>query len=507
MNEIDFPRITEKDCNGLVLIAGGGKFTARFEKYEDAEKAQSKIIKMLSTRLPMMEFQTSSVVEAETFKKAQERRTSDSIYPGIIHELSEMKRCFRGYGISFNPHIAVCQECEEYPAVADMWTGDKRIRVCRICASAKKEADIDLNRLKFEDEQRLTSIERVYKHYIESEHINHYTDLSVPLNMEDMFENKDSEETKKQRIAIWSSDLNSMNDKVSLWLSVDEEEDILDIFKTVKDAMVEIISDALKAVFGKKAIVKTREGRSFLPFRIVVAGGDDLCIIMPDRYILPFAEKLASSLKTKLNSYGEESPLSKAWLENQAKKVIAIKAERGERPKGFNLTDYSLGGGFVVTSIHAPFTKVHSLCEDIMSEAKKKTKRRGNSIDWEILSVDARPLLEEFLKPEKPLFMEEPEDHKGLDGRITFEQYMGLCRSSELSNLSSSRIYQMIEKIIEFKGDSDRLEGWAMTLSDAAKKDNPLNFLLREELLRKNGNFSIPRFVTFAELFLLNKGE
>ena len=62
--------------------------------------------KIVSTTLPMLEFQVSSVREAKNFKKAKEPlKKNEHPYPGIIQELKEKKRCFRGYGVSFNPHF------------------------------------------------------------------------------------------------------------------------------------------------------------------------------------------------------------------------------------------------------------------------------------------------------------------------------------------------------------------------------------------------------------------
>lgn len=40
LNEIILPRISEQEGNGTVLVAGGGKFTARFDTNENSEKAK-----------------------------------------------------------------------------------------------------------------------------------------------------------------------------------------------------------------------------------------------------------------------------------------------------------------------------------------------------------------------------------------------------------------------------------------------------------------------------------
>jgi len=104
MNELELPKITE-DNGGDVLVAGGGKFTARFEEKGRAETARDEIIKIVSTMLPMLEFQYSEIAAAATLKEAKEK--------GLIDGLNEQKRRFRGYGVTFNPHLEVCEECGE----------------------------------------------------------------------------------------------------------------------------------------------------------------------------------------------------------------------------------------------------------------------------------------------------------------------------------------------------------------------------------------------------------
>jgi hypothetical protein len=139
LNEIGFPRVVSEN-NGTVLVAGGGKFTARFSGERDAETAKRDIVKILSTTLPMLEFQASKeIIRAESMNDAKaEKKDKDGniLYPGLIRELSEQKRHFRGYGVSFNPHLKTCDECGEYPVAAGkkIPPGDKR--VCGICCSS-----------------------------------------------------------------------------------------------------------------------------------------------------------------------------------------------------------------------------------------------------------------------------------------------------------------------------------------------------------------------------------
>ncbi len=506
LNEILLPDIA-KNHNGQVLVAGGGKFTTRFNTKEGAEKARQEIIKSVSTTLPMLEFQVSRVVEADNFREAQEESGSgDTLYPGIIHELSETKRCFRGYGVTYNPHLKVCEECEEYPASRSKPMGKDRKPICRTCYNAREKAAINPGELKKDDES-LTTIEKIYAKYVDA--LPDKKSLSIPLDFDDLFSVNDTANEKK-RLAVWFSDLNSMNDKVTLWLKEKQEEKILGIFNSVKDTMVTIISETLAGVFKESTIItKSEENKnvkSLIPFRIIVAGGDDLCIVMPDRYVLQFAKSLFAKTKEKLNSFEDDNPLSKAWLLKKAEEAKKESEAKKKVPKKYAIQDYSFGGSFVVTSVHTPFTKIHSLGEELMRIAKNKTDRAGNSINWAILSVDETSVSHSLLHPEKPLLVELAESKSE---HLTFTQYMELCK--EYKTLSASHIQQMIGKIIEFKGNSKefekKFERWLKRLPDAARKDNPLNGLLQNPLFRKDGRFHTSRFVTLAELLLLQQGD
>jgi len=112
LNEIDMPSIAENH-GGKAIVAGGGKFTARFPDQGKADEARRECVKKLSTTLPMLEFQVSEKSwSGESFNKL----ANDSNSPNpVIMELNEQKRAFRGYAVSFNPHMKLCEECGEYP--------------------------------------------------------------------------------------------------------------------------------------------------------------------------------------------------------------------------------------------------------------------------------------------------------------------------------------------------------------------------------------------------------
>jgi len=494
MNEIEMRAIT-KEYGGMAIIAGGGKFTARFDSRENAEMARKAIVKLISTKLPMLEFQISSVVEAGSFREAKDKKELNGMpYPGIIYELSEKKRCFRGYGVTFNPHFSVCEECEEYPAEKGFYGPEDR-RLCRICGSARKAARINLNDLKKKEANALTSMERIYRDYIN--HLNNNQDLQIPLLMEDMFPADEI-----GRIAVWMSDVNSMNDMVPLWQRQNEDK-ILSTFDSLKRLFIEAISETLKVVFKKDCIIK-KDNEYFIPFRLIVAGGDDLCVVMPEDYILDFVKTYSSKLREKTkqeNIKDYDIALTRTWLEEQAQKA-AEEAEKEDTYKKYNFSGISFGGSFIVTSIHTPFTRIHALGEELMSQAKKATERKGNSVNWRILSADEESTSDKILKAEKPLFIEESLDGKNL----SFNEYMELCK--EYKNISGSHLHQIVNKIIEFNQDPERLKTWLLRMPDASKENSVISKMLSDERLKDSKKkLNTARLVTLFELISLKKGN
>lgn len=286
LNEIELPIAVRN--KGMVIVAGGGKFTARFDSIDNAKSAKAEIIKKISSTLPMLEFQVSEEpVPSESMQKAKEI-TQNPLYPGIINELNEQKRVFRGYGVTYNPHLKVCDECGEYPATKSIFakSGSKKVHVCDTCTIAKEAADINLNKLKdLKDEDSLTTLEKIYKKFADAKAIKdkRYDNLNVPTDFDDLFPDDDREAgggKQKWRMAVWTSDVNSMGDKVMVWLNQKEDE-MFGTFKEVKDLNIEFVSDALVETFKEvKFIEKKDKNGCYIPFRLIVAGGDDLCVVM-----------------------------------------------------------------------------------------------------------------------------------------------------------------------------------------------------------------------------------
>lgn len=497
MNELEMAGVK----NAKILVAGGGKFTARFDSTEDAQKAREYIIELVSTTLPMLEFQVSDIVEAESFKDAKEK--------GIIRQLVEQKKRFRGYGVSFNPHLKTCPECGEYPSVATGQQNPKETKdFCSICLRAYQKARINLN-----STDELTTLERIYKRYLQ-ECYNGNKIPEIPYNFEDLLPSEKKGE-KDKRMAVWFSDLNNMNQKVPIWLS-EGDDDIPKIFSMIKDLNVDIISETLIKTFNKI------DGE-YLPFRLIVAGGDDLRIVMAEEYIFDFVLNLSEILNKKIDNISKNGDerykyityITTEWLENKRGNYLKNKGGYKKANEGFcyeedldrPIKPYSFGGAFAVTSIHTPFKKIHEACEDMMGEAKKSTDRMGNSVNWSVLSIEEPATnAENKMEFDKPLFIE---DKDCKNGGLSFRTYIKM-RDFYSGIMSGSHIQQIASKIMEFKNDSLEVERWLKQQASATLKKS-FEFILVDrnfkEGLKEDGTFNCKRLATLLELLRISKKE
>ena len=530
LNEIKFREIAIAKA-GTILVAGGGKFTAKFEGEAaaiDAKDAKEKIMAIISKTLPMLEFQVSKIVTASSLKDAKSLNNLDGKdYPGLIHELDEQKRCFRGYGLTFNPHLKVCEECGEYPATDSIYVRTevtdnskheyKEISVCAVCKSAKNAAEINLTKFSKEEEQdNLTTLKKIYRKFIESLGNKQQDNLKIPTNFEDLFpDGRANGDTGKQksRIAVWASDINGMGDKVTVWLN-QEEDKLFDTFEKVKEINIEFVSKALIETFKDVEFIEKKRGagdkNQYIPFRLIVAGGDDLCVVMIDKYILKFVSKLDKSLQDARNDLENGHPLNIQWLQENYNKNPSKDSKGNNIKKSFRPHRY--GGSFVVTPIHTPFKKIHSVAEDLMGKAKNKTCRMENSVNWMVMSADEDTVSETLLKFEKPLFINSkpdfdeekcPEDNSISESGayLTFCDYMEMAE--KYKKLSGSHIQQIISKIIEcgeYTDASERLEKWLKRLPESARKDSVISLLLKDVNLRTDGMLNNRRISTLLEL-------
>ncbi|MEM4218102.1 MAG: hypothetical protein QXZ09_08770 [Candidatus Methanomethylicaceae archaeon] len=489
INEIYLPQLcTEK--NGFPIISAGGKFTAVFENEQAAISAADSIKKLISTEMPFLEVQYSGPKKAEKLVDALFPESE----PGLLADLSEQKRCFRGYAYTYNPYLKTCDECSEYPA-EENWVGGGHI--CRFCKGSYQRASLNLKDLINKDESKLTSIKLVYKRFAERMH--HKRDIQIPRNFNNLFSSERDDATN--RIAVWASDINNMGDKLPLWLRLDEH-DIYKIFDTIRKLNIDVIIEALVNTFGDNAVRsenETGETQTFLPFRIIVAGGDDLCIVTDSHYIVKFAIELSKAFRKCVeDSVGSnrEHPLNEKFLLSLADKLkLRVTIKR-----------HSFGGAFVVAPLHAPFQLLHSAVEGLMKIAKEKTDRKENSVNWRILAAEEQPTSEALLPFDKPLFIDSfPESYSGL----TFAKYCELAEKYRgLSNAQRQKIVStMIELIQKFGRTSKANSELDMFLKRTPEAfrgpDSVINKLLLDKNLKEEDSVSIARLCTLFEIMEL----
>lgn len=477
--EILLPQAVRRH-SGQVLIAGGGKLTASFESRQQAEAAKKECIREVATLLPMLEFQSSEIIEAASLKAAKQDSTT---VPGIISALNEQKAGFRGYGVSFNPLLEVCSECGEYPAIADY---RKDGRLCSVCYTAWKKAGLDMAALSGYDDSQLTTIERIYRNYARQIHLD--SSVAIPLDFENLVSADHRNDDEKRRMAVWVSDLNSMNDKVRIWLE-QPEKDIKPTFDRVKDAIIDITVSALTRTF-------PRPTSNHIPFRIIIAGGDDFCVVMDEKHVLDFAVHLADSFDQEQQAWDETHPLSRTWLEQ---KRAAL--EREAPGQQYEIKPFCFGGSFVITSYHTPFKKIHQACETLMKEAKQHTDRQGNSINWKVMEIEGDAEAEPVLRFEKPLFIS---DIPGAaSDRLSFKTYLQM-RRFYLNQISSSKLQQIVSKMIAYSTHDEELTR-QMRIWAGKERVTTVGLFLSDENLYRGETFQPARLATLFELMNIKR--
>lgn len=463
MNEVDMPAIAERH-GGQAIVAGGGKFTARFIRREDAQNALDECICLVTTTLPTLEFQYSGIEEGLSFKDLVNEEGRNR----LLVQLDEKKRTFRGYGVSFNPHLMLCQECGEFPVQEKEPGENGHKEVCRICHAAFQESRSLFDSRKAAD----TTLRRIYHGYLGA--IPEALDKQPVADFKELF----SEGKERQRMAVWFSDLNNMNDKVPVWLKQDENK-VLDTFHRFRETVVEIIVRALKTTFGELR-------GDFLPFRLVVAGGDDLCLVMAEKYILPFALNHSKALNGICEKLDKNHPLHVEWL-----RANGFKKDTEPKPFGF-------GASFVVTSIHTPFSRIHRLGEELMSEAKQKTGRQGNSINWRIMAEE-ESVTEQRFRFERPLFIETADQERHAPRHLSFENYLALMHKSDYQKISNSHRQQIIA-IMQQHENPWEVERQLKLLNAGEAEKSFSKILLDKKFRDPQGQLSCARIATLFEL-------
>lgn len=511
LNELLLPELV--GCySGSTLLAGGGKLTASFSWIKEAELARKEMAMLVAASFPMLEFQISPVVPAGDFLSAlfDERRIDNRTYPGVVRDLKLQKNHFRGSAVTFNPHLQLCVECGCYPAL-DKEIVKKRLRLCRSCTAARTSAynirDLSswFSNGKVPNSE-LTTLEKIYLGYFAQ--VENAALQKVPLDFEDLFpddgptssaQSGTSRKKKRMRMAVWLSDINSMKNRIKVWLN-QTEAPIKPTFDAVKQVYIDTVSEALASTFPG-----TRD--RFMPFRIIVAGGDDLCIVMAEKYILRFAQNYSAALISQFKNLENEHPLSTEWLNKKACD-LSTRKERPVKLKG-GFGPYSFGGAFVVTSLHTRFSQIHAVGDNLLKEAKNKTDRRGNSVNWRVMAEEDKPEEKDHFKFDKPLLIER-ESLKEPQKQLCFNDYLELRNKHR--KISGSHRQQIVSRIEQLARDvpqerlPEELENWLKEMN-AAEQQKSFACFLSDPDFRLEGRSSAPlaveRILTLLELSAL----
>jgi CRISPR/Cas system-associated protein Cas10 (large subunit of type III CRISPR-Cas system) len=449
LSSVELPEIA-KQRGGEVIISGGGKFTVAFEKEEDARIAKKEIEKVLSTVLPFVEFQIAGPEKGENLS---------SVIKELTKSLRISKIGTRGYGVTYNPQLKSCEECGEFPAEKNKKIGDKK--VCRFCYEV----------LNYPFERGLPLIREIYKAWCSGLEVS--DEITMPRNFEDLF-GKNEDLTKKRRLGVWVSDLNNMGKKIPCW-TAQEDKKIVDTFNALNNFNKEVMIETLREVFSSNSLIK-KDNKYFSPFRLIIAGGDDLCIVMSAEYILNFACSFYDVFKRKLKTYEERYEFFREdWLSSKAKDP--------KNPPG----PFTFASAFIVIDMHTPFIKIHDVAEELLKNAKQKTRDK-NMVNWRIMAVE-EDITEKLLKYNKPMSFEE------------LLEYYQLCE--KYSNFSRTKIYQLARLLIETGQDKELFLRKVLGIPDALKDKKDLSRLLREPFFDSETYIDTHKLATFLELLNL----
>lgn len=498
INEIDLS-YTVRALGGETLVAGGGKFTSRFTDPASAAQARQEMIKIVSTRLSMLEFQISNTVMASDLKQAKEQN--------LIIQLSNDKKRFRGYGVTYNPMFQTCEECGEYPGTAERYFGDnKKKLLCRICDMSITQR-LNPKKIRQESPDNLTSIEKIYRQYLEMvDPDQSRASVEIAADFKNLFpEPPDPPDNgDRQRMAVWFSDANNMNVKVPIWLS-QPDQNIPDIFHKLTTAYIDITAKTLSRIFPIDTWNLWKSDQThYLPFRLIIAGGDDLCIVMPEQYVLKFAKQLSRSFHEQVKQFEQGEWFSTQWLKDHA----TPEKNRPVRDPG----SFSFGGAFVITYLHTPFRLIHEQGEHLMGQAKKGAERLANSINWQLLNAGPETGTDGLLTYEKPIYIDDlPETGipEKIKDRLTFEAYLKLKDrySSGKSSLSNSQI-KTIADILQQGGTPKDVED-RLLMAASAGLEKGLKYVLADLSFRTGADITDPlipaRIATLLEILTIDE--
>jgi len=130
--------------------------------------------------------------------------------------------------------------------------------------------------------------------------------------------------------------------------------------KLIKETTQEALIDALIEVLDGRELPK-KDGKTILPFRVLLLGGDDILLVIQAQYALTFAEAFCRLFQEKARRKFSQEPSL----------------------QGVEFPDFTMSAGVVIAHHNLPFLSLHRMASELLKSAKRrswKAKQEGQEI-------------------------------------------------------------------------------------------------------------------------------
>lgn len=392
-------------CKGI-LARDGGHFNALFRDLDKAKEFKSKAEHLLRKKLPGLRFEI--IVQPFGKEGAPE---GEAHAPGLLDL----------------PVFQVCQESGNGPAEGKM-PPDYEVPVSLAVKTAKRKGDRFFDRERSETTQDIIGL---LKHKLA---LLDRTSLESPKDFNEL--------CGDDYLAVVHADGNRMGlkykarqkgfnaqhgvkeedeKKLSHAIRLQREGHGEQFYHRMRSAVRWAVLEALKETFG------AYEGK-YLPYQLLMLGGDDLLVVCQARYALDFVRCYAQNLEKF--DWGKEAPLT-------------------------------IGAGVAIGHPNVPFHRLHALAEELASSAKRlhrgllsQRKEELSVVDWLVFSES---------------WAEDPIDQRRREAFLLYEANLpGQDQSQCIELALTARPYPVLKRP-NGTGSLEELLDAARTLEGAAR--------------------------------------
>lgn len=300
-----------------ILTRDGGHFQAVFASHERAEAFWERAAALLTRQLPGLRF------EIELYCLDSGKHLGN---PAVMTtSLAEL------------PHFRVCEETGIEPASLIDPTSQKAIS---LKADALKRAGYF-----FQHDKRHQDDHRLPGYDIVSLLQNQFPGYGVKPYPEDL----EQLAGPSGYIAVIHADGNSIGERRRLWMAGKDQTDFIQ-YETENETFFHAMRCTVRA--GLVAALHDTfaghlDGVRYLPYQVLMLGGDDLVLVCQARFALDFVRHYARQLQTR--------PIP--WQNNETRPI-------------------SMGAGVVIARYSIPFHRLHALAEQLAGSAKRLYRRQ-----------------------------------------------------------------------------------------------------------------------------------